>query len=49
MNKQEQQAQEALTRIKESLRELPDNFTAKYIRRIDLEVLVKMVEKNAKK
>lgn len=49
MNKQEQQAQEALTRIKESLRELPDNFTAKYIRRIDLEILVKLVEKCSKK
>lgn len=46
MNKQEQ---EALKRIKESLRELPDDFTAEYIRRVDLEILVNMIEKCTKK
>jgi hypothetical protein len=46
MNKQEQ---EALKRIKESLCEFPDNFMAQYIRKIDLEILVKMVEKCVKK
>ncbi len=46
MNKQEQ---EALNRIKESLEEFPDSRMAQHIAAGDLKVLVKFIEKCAKK
>lgn len=37
---------EALNRIKESLAEFPDNRMAQYVLSEDLQLLVKMIEKN---
>lgn len=46
MNKQEQ---EAVDRIKQSLEEFPDQRMAQYIVAEDLIILIKLLEKNAKK
>ena len=46
MNKQEQ---EAIKRIKESLNEFPDNRMAQQITSEDLRILIRLLEKNAKK
>ena len=44
-----QAEQEAIARIKESLTEFPDNRMAQQIFSEDLQLLVKMIEKCAKK
>ena len=46
MNKQEQ---EAIMRIKESLNEFPDNRMAQQVTSEDLRILIRLLEKNAKK
>ena len=46
MNNQEQ---EALQRVKESLEEFPDSRMAQYVTSEDLRTLVKLIEKSAKK
>ncbi|NLD32278.1 MAG: hypothetical protein GX662_08480 [Trichococcus flocculiformis] len=46
MNKQEQ---EAIKRIKESLNEFPDNRMAQQVTSEDLRILIRLLEKNAKK
>lgn len=43
------QEQEALQRIKESLEEFPDSRMAQYVTAEDLRILVKLIEKSAKK
>ncbi|MPM48814.1 hypothetical protein SDC9_95541 [bioreactor metagenome] len=40
---------EALSRIKELLQEFPDERYTPHVTREDLEALVKLIEKNAKK
>ena len=46
MKKQEQ---EAIMRIKESLNEFPDNRMAQQVTSKDLRILIRLLEKNAKK
>ena len=45
MNKQEQ---EAMKRVKESLEEFPDSRMAQYVTAEDLQLLVKLIEKNTR-